>query len=160
QLAAYGLHGERNDIGITAGNRNTENAGEVVDLREPGRHPVALIRLRAVAHCLQVGDEIGAILWRKAELEHAIEMRDHLVEGVVRPVVEIRRIEIRVQQSRGFEQSAVIDGVLLVIDETGGRDMTSGATELRIVRKRLGENHLAPVRGVARSGRQVSAETK
>jgi hypothetical protein len=45
-------------------------------------------------------------------------MTDHLIIGVVPAIVEVGRIEVRVYQGRGLEQTSGADAVLPVIDET------------------------------------------
>jgi hypothetical protein len=76
--------------------RSGQRAGEICDLFEFGRYAIVLIRSRAVADRSQIGNEIALILGRQTEVEHAIEMRHHLIIGVVPPVVKIRGVEIGV----------------------------------------------------------------
>jgi len=52
------------------------------------------------------------------EIEHMVEMPDHLIVIVETPVVKIGRVEVGVTQGRRLEQAAGADVMLLVIDET------------------------------------------
>ena len=83
-----------------------EHGGEIVDLLQRRAGAVALIGLRAVADRREIGHEILPVLRRQAEIEHAIEMRHHLIVGVEAAVVKIGRVEIGVAQRRRLEQPA------------------------------------------------------
>ena len=110
---------------------------------------VALIRALAVSHRGQIGHEILLVRGREAEIELAIEMLHHLIVAVVPAVVEIRAIEIGVQEGGRLDESAGADVVLQMIDKGSSRDMAGGATEGRLTAKRFEKKHLAAKLGVA-----------
>ena len=62
-----------------AGIAVAEHGGEVVDFLQRRAGAIVLIGLHAVADRRQIGDEIAPVLRGKAEVEHPIEMRHHLV---------------------------------------------------------------------------------
>lgn len=109
------------------------------------------IRLDAVADGGEVCREIPAILRRQVKREGAVEMRDHLVVSGVAPVMEIRRVEIGVEQGRRLEQAARADIVLAMVDESAGWHMAGGAAHGGVARERLAEQRLAPACGDARA---------
>ena len=87
-------------------------------------------------------------------------MRHHLIVAVEAAVVEIRRVEIGVAQRRRLEKTARANVMLLVIDEDAGGNMTAGAAQARIVRKRLHEQRFAATLQFADLSDQSAAGTK
>ena len=51
-----------------------------------------------MADGLEIGDEIALLLLGKAELEYPVEMLNDLLVGLVTAVMEVGRVEIRVDQ--------------------------------------------------------------
>jgi hypothetical protein len=97
---------------------------------------------------------MALILWRQTEVKDAIEMPDHLIIGVVPPIVKVGWVEIGVQQGRRLLKPAGADIVLAMIDKSRRRHMATGAAERGILRKRLAEQRLAAACGSARLRRQ------
>ena len=77
-------------------------------------------------------------------------MFHHPLVGGKASIVEVRSIEIGVEQCRRLEEPARANVVLLMVDKSRGGNMAAGAAEARIMRKRLGEECLAAPRGLAR----------
>src|SRR5262249_35989708 len=96
-----------------------------------------------VTNGAQIGNEVAAVPGRQAETVGAIEMLDHLVEGLVAAVMEIRRVEIRIEQGRRLEEAARADVMLDMINEGARRLMATGTAQSRIVRKWLCKQRLA-----------------
>ena len=80
-------------------------------------HGVAHNGFGRIAHRFEIGDEIGALVRGKAEIEMLVEIVDHLVVAIEAPVVEIGRVEIGVDQRRRLVWAAAADVVKLMIDE-------------------------------------------
>src|SRR5262249_42098824 len=137
ELAAERIDGEFDRGAIAGCDRLRKQQREVLDLFEAEYDAVGIVRLAGFADRAQGGDEIATVLRREPEVVHAVEMIDHLFEAVVAAVVEIWRVEIRIQQGRRLIEAARADVVLQMIDEGARRYVAAGAAQVRIVRKRF-----------------------
>ena len=148
QLAADRVLGQRHDRGIMRRDRGVEHARKVGNLLQAVIDIIRNERVFAVADGFQIGDQVLAVLGRKTQIEQPVEMGDHGFVGPVAPAMEIGRAEIGVEERRRLEQ-AESHIVLLMVDESCGRDVAGGTAEIRVMRERFEEQRLAALFGVA-----------
>ncbi|GCC46949.1 hypothetical protein chiPu_0031163, partial [Chiloscyllium punctatum] len=142
-------HGQRHYRGIGGRDRGLEHARELQHFLHPEHDAVLVERTFAVADRIQIGHKVLHVLGRQFEVEHTVEMLDHLLIRIVAAVVEVRCIEIGVQQGRGLHQPARSDVVTHLVVESSPRNVTAGAAQLGLLRERLEEQRLATVLGHA-----------
>src|SRR5262249_8101346 len=129
-----------------------QHAGKIIDLLHPQGHAIALVRALAVAHRRQIGDEILLVRGRVTEIEATIKMFDHLIIAVISAVMEIRTVEICVQERWCLEKSTAPDVVLQMIDKGPCRHVAGGAAQRRLIAKWLEKERLATQLGLIRIG--------
>ncbi len=160
QFVVDGVHRQRDHLGVVRRNGGAEHAREIADLLERNAEAVEQEGPVGVADRTQIGDEIALVLRREAEIEHLVEMPDHFLVALEAPIVEIRCVEIGIEQRRRLEEAARAHIVLPVIDEGRRWHVATGATQPRIVRERLVEQGLAAGLGrVVRMQPASEAET-
>jgi len=81
-------------------------------------------------------------------------MHHHLIVAVIASVMEIRGIEIGVEQRWGPKQTTRSDIMHGAIDEGAGGHMTSCAAQIRIMRKGFGKQRFTTTLGGARQRRK------
>src|SRR6185437_1268573 len=134
-LVADGIDGDGDDGGIALADRGIEHADESGDFGNLAVDRLGRRRLGCVADGIEIGHEIGAFRRRQAKYKMSIEVADDLLVAVEAAVVEIRRIEVGVDQRLGLEPAARTDVVHLVIDEGARWRVTTGTAHRRLVRK-------------------------
>jgi hypothetical protein len=72
---------EAGDVGTSVDARLAQPAAQ-------SRRSVALMSLHAVSDGGQIGNEICLVLSREPELEFGVEVSDHLLVGIVAPIVK------------------------------------------------------------------------
>ncbi len=97
ELAAQSVDREIDRVAVVGRDRLGEQQRETADVLEAGRHAVAVERLARVADRAKIGDDVSAVLRRQPELVYAVEMVNDLIEAVVAAVVEIGRVEVRIE---------------------------------------------------------------
>src|ERR1700753_1028280 len=103
--------------------------------------------LHAIADSLQIGNQVRLIPGRKPEPEGPVEVTYDLVISIETSIMEVRRVEIGIQQRRRLVETARANIVRPVIDERTGRKVASCAAETRVARERpVEQGFAAPLR--------------
>src|SRR5262249_42841961 len=133
ELGAHGIGCKIDSLLVMGRDCLAQHQRKRLDFPVAGRPAIAVERPTCGPNSPPIGSEVAAVANREAEAVSAIEIFNDLLKRVVAAVMEVRRVEIPIEQGRSLEQAARSDVVLHMIDKGAGRLMAARATQRGIV---------------------------